>query len=107
MAGDVGDDCLARRLFRSATESGARSLNAPGGRLEPGRAADFFTVDVTDPSLAGADAGSLINHIVFSLERTAIRDVCVEGKFVVRDGRHPLQEEIVRKFAEVQRSLWQ
>ena len=100
-----GDD-LARRLFHSATETGAASLSAPGGRLETGRPADFFTVDLNDASVAGADRGSLLDHLVFSLERTAIRDVCVDGELIVRDGRHPLQDEIVSEFAKVQGSLW-
>jgi len=94
------------RLFESATESGARSLGSPGGALEIGRAADFFTIDLNDCSVAGASRESLLAHVVFSLERTAVRDVCVAGELVVRDGRHPLQEKIVREFAEVQRNLW-
>ncbi len=94
------------RLFESATESGARSLGSPGGALEVGRAADFFTVDLNDCSVAGANPDSLLTHVVFSMERTAVRDVCVAGKLVLEDGRHPLQEEIVREFGEVQRNLW-
>jgi formimidoylglutamate deiminase len=94
------------RLFESATASGARSLSAPGGKLEPGRAADFFTIDLNDCSVAGADRESLLAHVVFSMERTAVRDVFVGGEPVIRDGRHRLQEEIVREFAEVQRNLW-
>jgi formimidoylglutamate deiminase len=94
------------RLFESATESGARSLLSPGGSLEAGRAADFFTIDLSDCSVAGADHASLPAHVVFSLERTAVRDVCVGGELVVRDGQHRLQEEIVRGFGEVQRNLW-
>ena len=100
-------DALARRLFRSATESGARSLDAPSGVLEIGTTADFFTIDLNDPSIAGAARDELLNHVVFSLERTAVRDVVVDGNMIVRDGRHPLlQEEITTHFAEVQRGLW-
>jgi formimidoylglutamate deiminase len=99
-------DDLARRLFQSATETGATSLGAPGGRFEAGRAADFFTVDLNDPSLAGAEAASLLDHVVFSLERTAIRDVFVGGEGMVREGRHRLQSEIIAEFSEIQRSLW-
>ncbi len=95
------------RLFESATESGARSLLSGGGGLEIGRRADFFTIDLNDCSIAGADPDSLLTHILFSMERTAVRDVCVGGELVVRDGRHPLQEQILQEFGEVQRKLWQ
>jgi len=44
-------DALARRLFASATETGAESLAGSVGSLEVGRGADFFTVDLDDPSL--------------------------------------------------------
>ncbi len=73
------------------------------GRSDP---ADHFTLDLDDPSIAGADESSFLSNIVFCAERTAIRDVFVNGMRVVQDGHHPLQEEIVRKFAAVQRRLW-
>jgi formimidoylglutamate deiminase len=73
--------------------------------LEVGRGADFFTVDLDDPSVAGA-GDALLNHVVFSLERTAVRDVAVGGEFVVRDGHHALEEEIIGQFAGVQRDVW-
>ena len=71
-----------------------------------GRPADFFTVDLNDPSIAGADPESLASNIVFSLGRAAVRDVYVGGKCIVRDGHHQLEQEILNNFAEVQRRLW-
>ena len=94
------------RLFESATESGARSLMLNAGALEPGRAADFFTVDLNDLSLAGASRDTLLTHIVFALEKSAIREVCAGGKMAVRDMRHVLEEEIVHDFTSLQRRLW-
>ena len=96
----------AKTLFFCATEAGAASLAAPGGSLEPGRAADFFTVALDDPSLAGASPESLLSHIVFSAGRGAVRDVVVGGRFIVRDGVHPLAGEIVREFSRMQAELW-
>jgi formimidoylglutamate deiminase len=106
LAPDCSRDGLAKRLFECATETGARSLGAPGGKLEPGLPADFFTVDLNDPSIAGAGASSLLNHIVFSAERTAIREVSVGGEFVIRERRHRLQDEILGNFDTVQTNLW-
>jgi formimidoylglutamate deiminase len=106
LAPNAERESLSRRLFDSATRMGAESVGAPTGSLEPGLAADFLTVDLDDLCIAGADAGSLLSHIVFSLERTAIRDIYVGGDPVIQDGRHPLQEEIVREFRETQQKLW-
>ena len=97
---------LAARLFDCATVSGAESINAPGGSLEPGRAADFFTVDLNDPSIAGASPDDLLSSIVFSLSKTAVKDVVVGGKRIVEDGRHAQQEEIVERFKALQERLW-
>ena len=97
---------LAERLFACATEHGAASLSAPAGSLEPGRAADFFTVDLNDPSIAGADSESLMSNIVFSLEQSAICDVFVGGQRVIQDGHHLQESDILNNFGEVQRMLW-
>ncbi|HTS46820.1 MAG TPA: formimidoylglutamate deiminase [Bryobacteraceae bacterium] len=99
-------DRLAAHLLACATENGAASLAAPSGKLEVGRPADFFTVDLNDPSVAGADPESLASNIVFSLGRTAVRDVYVDGKCIVRGGHHALEQQILNNFADVQRSLW-
>jgi formimidoylglutamate deiminase len=105
-AEDEGQSALAARLFDCATINGAASINAPGGALELGRPADFFTVDLNDPSIAGASSDDLLSAIVFSLSRTAIRDVVVGGKRIVEDGRHAQQEDIVEKFKALQKKLW-
>ncbi len=101
-----GAESLARRLFASATSAGARSLGVPSGALAPGLAADFFTVDLDDPALAGAGAEALLSHIVFAGGRASIREVVVGGREVVHEGRHALEPEIVREFAATQRELW-
>ena len=74
------DGTVATRLFECATVNGANAIGFNGGTLEPGAPADFFTVDLDDPSIAGASADDLLSNIVFSLARTAIRDVVVNGK---------------------------
>jgi formimidoylglutamate deiminase len=106
LARTSGEDQLAQLLFAGATETGAASLKAPGGSLEVGRPADFFTVDLSDVSIAGAGHESLLNNIVFSLERTAVRDVFVNGEPVIQEGRHALQDSVLSDFEAMQRRLW-
>ena len=105
-ADDDSPSALARRLFECATTSGARSINAPGGELELGCPADFFTVDLNDSSIAGATPDDLLSSIVFGLARTAIKDVFVGGKQIVSEGRHSSQHQIIEKFTALQRKLW-
>ena len=83
---------LAARLFDCATASGMP--------------ADFFTVDLDDPSIAGAANDDLLPAIVFSASRAAIREVVVSGKPIVAEGQHLLQEEVVERFNELQKRLW-
>ncbi len=102
----IGDQALASRLFDCATVNGARALGVPAGELTGGLPADFFTVDLDDVSIAGNSGNDLLPLAVFSLSRSAIRDVMVNGRWVVRDQRHPLQEEIIARFKELHRRLW-
>jgi len=94
-----------RRLERSILPP-KRLLEAATEGLVVSHAGDFFTLDLNDPSLASADEESLIDQIVFSAERTAVRDVFVGGHQIVEDGHHPREEEIVENFVRVQRRLW-
>ncbi|MCM3870029.1 MAG: formimidoylglutamate deiminase [Pyrinomonadaceae bacterium] len=102
----AGRSSLAVKLFDCATINGAQSISAPGGQLAPGLPADFFTVDLNDPSIAGASPDDLLSSIVFSLSRTAVRDVVVGGKKIVEDGRHAAQDEIIERFRGLQKKLW-
>lgn len=82
---------LARKLFDCATINGSVSIGLHGGgKIEAGSPADFFTVDLNDLSIAGATSDSLLTNIVFSLSRTAVRDVFVGGKQIVKNGGHRL-----------------
>lgn len=97
---------LAARLFDCAGANGARSIGSPGGALEPGRAADFFTIALNDPSIAGASTDDLLSSIIFSMSRAAVREVVVGGKPIVSEGQHLIQEEVVERFNDLQNRLW-
>jgi formimidoylglutamate deiminase len=97
---------LASTLFDCATVNGARSIGAPGGELAPGKPADFFTVDLDDPAIAGASNDDLLASIVFSLSRAAVREVVIGGKPIVSEGQHLVQEEVIERFNDLQKRLW-
>jgi formimidoylglutamate deiminase len=96
----VGGEPLPERLLACATNHGANALRVPND------AADFFTIDLDDPSIAGHSEHDLLPLTVFSLNRTAICDVMVNGRWVVRNHRHPLQEEIIARYQQMHRKVW-
>jgi formimidoylglutamate deiminase len=97
---------IAALLFDCATINGARSIGAPNGTLEAGMPADFFTLDLNDPAIAGASQDDLLSSIVFSASRAAVREVVIGGKPIVSEGQHLIQEEVVERFTDLQRRLW-
>ena len=68
--------------------------------------ADFVTVDLEDLSIAGSSAEDLLPVLVFGMNRTAVRDVAVAGRFILRDGRHELEEGIVARYKALHRRVW-
>ncbi len=97
---------MSQRLFRYTTQGGAAAVGLEGGTLEPGKPADFFTVDLNDLSIAGSDAADLLALIVFGMARGAIADVAVGGRMVVRDGWHVEQESIVSAYRRTRDRVW-
>ena len=96
---------LPALLFDFATRAGARSLGVDTGSLEVGKPADFFTVDVSDCSIAGSLPEELLTNIIFSMSGSAVRDVVVNGRVAVEQRQHALKNEIVEAFCRVQRRL--
>lgn len=96
-------DAAAR--FHAATVAGARSLGAPSGALEIGRPADFFTINLYDPTLAGVAPDTLLAGLLQALERRAVREVWVGARPCVANGRHPYQGAVVNRFVELQQRL--
>jgi len=101
-----GRERLSEMLFETACKSGAKSLGQNAGELAVGKPADFVTIDLNDLSVTGASPESLLANVVFSLERTAMKDVYVGGRRIAANGRHPLQESITADFRRVQEEVW-
>ena len=108
--GTGATDGLARRLHGCASEGGMASLGLPGGRLAPGDPADFVVVGLDDPSIAGAREDDLLAAVVFSLARTAVRDVYVGGEPALLGGEaapgRSTRAAVARDFEAVMRRLW-
>jgi formimidoylglutamate deiminase len=97
---------IASRLFDCATVHGAQALGIKSGSLSPGEYGDMVSIDLADISVAGHTPEGLLSLIVFGANRTAIRDVVVNGKMILQDGKHPREEEIVNRYRQLYRTVW-
>ena len=98
---DTGDGTangLGALLLTCATAGGDRASGLSPRRLAPGDVADFVTVDLSHPSLVGCPDAAVLTAVALSASSAAIRDVSVNGTFIVRDGRHALQQKSAEQF---------
>jgi formiminoglutamate deiminase len=79
----------ADRLLRAASEDGHACLGWPdGGRIAPGARADLVTVSLAGVRLAGTNPENAVQAVVFAGGAQDVRHVLVDGREIVRDGRH-------------------
>ena len=75
------DGRVAPMLFAAATRGGAAALGLDCGEIATGRWADFALVDLDHPSLAFAEADSLLDALVFGAADGAVAGSCVGGRW--------------------------
>ncbi|MBP2299282.1 formimidoylglutamate deiminase [Azospirillum picis] len=87
-----------RRLVEDAQAGGAQATSFETGRIAPGRRADIVVLDTGHPLLAARTGDALLDGWIFSGNVPLVSDVVVAGRTVVRDRRHPREEEIAGRF---------
>ncbi|HSI42075.1 MAG TPA: formimidoylglutamate deiminase [Xanthobacteraceae bacterium] len=92
---------VGRDVFAAALAGGAQALGQPLGTLAPGATASLVVLDGSDPFVAAARGDAVIDRWLFALGDRAVRDVMVAGAWVIRQGRHALEEAIDAAFLAV------
>lgn len=90
-----------RALLDGAWSGGAAACGRPIGRLAPGSRADVVVLDPDHPTLAGRVGDELLDSWIFSGDDNPVRDVLVGGRWVVRNGRHVLADEVAGEYRAV------
>jgi formimidoylglutamate deiminase len=92
-------------LYARALAGGAQALGRNAGAIAPGKLADLVVLDTAHPALVGRTGEGLMNSWLFCGNSTPVRDVMVNGKWVVRDGRHRAQAAVAAAFARTMHRL--
>ncbi len=96
-------------LYGSALHGGSNASGMPigsfiGGDAElpsVGNRADLLVLDEASPLLAGRDTSNLIDTWIFAGNSNLVRDVMVNGDWVVRDFRHRDEARIAARYRAV------
>jgi 5-methylthioadenosine/S-adenosylhomocysteine deaminase len=83
LAADDASAVPAESAVRMATEGGARALGLPGGRIEPGTAADLAVLDLDVPHLTPRH--DLVSHLAYAARGSDVRHTVCDGQVLMRD----------------------
>ncbi|MBF8754265.1 formimidoylglutamate deiminase [Pseudomonas guariconensis] len=96
---------VGRTLYDAALVGGAQAMGQAVGELAVGKRADWLVLDGQDPYLATASGDAILNRWLFAGGDRQVRDVMVNGQWVVRQGHHAQEQASARAFMEVLRQL--
>ena len=86
-------------LWLEAAAGGGRALGRSMGAIAEGMRADLVVLDANHLNLVSRSADGIANALIFGGgEHGMVRDVMVGGKWTVREGRHPMQEQAAEGF---------
>jgi 5-methylthioadenosine/S-adenosylhomocysteine deaminase len=83
----------APEVLRMATETGARALGIPSGRIEAGAPADLVLVNLAAPSMTPLFSEE--SNLVYSAAGSSVDTVICDGRILMLHGEVPGEEEIL------------
>jgi formimidoylglutamate deiminase len=104
LTGD-GEITVGNALWQAAVRGGAQAMGRRTGEIAPNMRADLVVLDSDDPALAEQAAQCVLDAAIFGPVRRAVRDVMCGGRWVVREGRHPREAEVAKRYRAVLSSI--
>lgn len=91
-------DSIGGGLYRQALAGGARALGQNIGAIAVGCRADLVVMNADDAALVEHSGDALLDAAIFGPVRQPVRDVMAGGAWVVRDGRHTLEQPTLARY---------
>jgi formimidoylglutamate deiminase len=93
-------------VYAAAASGGARALGRRIGAVAPGHRADLVVLDPEATPLLATPDGALLDRFIFGGAASAVEDVMVGGRWVVRNRRHAAEVEIARSYRRAVEELF-
>lgn len=92
---------VGRYLWQSAAKGGAQSCGRDLGEIAVGKQADLLVLDEQQLSGFAHSNAHVLDSLVFATQQPAIKDVMVNGRWVVENKQHPLEQGSHKDFAQL------
>ncbi|MEO8675400.1 MAG: formimidoylglutamate deiminase [Casimicrobiaceae bacterium] len=96
---------VGQSLYVHAARGSAAAVARAAGAIATGMRADLVVLNGDDPALAEAPRDAFLDSAIFGPCRRPVRDVMVAGRWQVRDGRHPREDEVFALYRKAMASL--
>ena len=74
---------------------------ANSGVLSVGKQADLLVLDEKQTRLFANNNQHLLDSVIFASQKNTIKDVMVNGQWVVQNGKHPEEQSSADNFAKL------
>ncbi|PCH95748.1 MAG: formimidoylglutamate deiminase [Gammaproteobacteria bacterium] len=96
---------VGQNLWQKAAQGGAQSTNSNTGTLALGKQADLLVLDEQQTCLFANNNQHLLDSVIFASQKNLIKDVMVNGAWVVQKGQHAHQQNSADNFAILLKKL--
>ena len=91
-------------ILNATYKNPAEFLGIDSGVIQEGKIADFMLLDahntLTQPQKF------IKSHLVYSIDSSCVSDVCCNGCFILKDKKHPFENEIIDSFMKLTESFF-
>jgi len=92
---------VGQNLWQKAATGGAQSTNSNTGTLSVGKQADLLVLDQKQTSLFANQNEHLLDSVIFASQKKTIKDVMVNGVWVIQNGEHAQEQNSADNFAKL------
>ncbi len=92
---------VGQNLWQQAALGGAQSTHSNTGELAIGKQADLLALDDDKLALFAHDEQHLLDSLIFATQTNVVKDVMVNGRWMIKAGAHADQKKAQTAFTEM------
>ncbi|MBL4941559.1 MAG: formimidoylglutamate deiminase [Colwellia sp.] len=89
---------VGQNLWQKAAAGGAQSTNSNTGVIAVGKQADLLVLNKQQTNLFANNNQHLLDSVIFASQKSTIKDVMVNGRWVVKNGQHAQEHSSAENF---------